>query len=362
MKNPFVQAAPEDTYVIAEIGKGFIQTPDERPVAEYLQNAVALVGAAADAGADAVKFQTHEVSDEQAPLEIVSSHFKGADRYAWVTRNTNATPVKEFWAPLIEHCAKRGITFFTTPMSRAAAQKLAGFDLPFWKVGSGDVQDYVLLDYLISTKKPIIISSGMVSLRELDEVMAYVSGKGATCAVLYCISKYPAPAEYFNLSTIEAFKDKYPGSVIGFSDHSLGYDIALASIKVGARIIEKHFSFSRELWGSDHKVSMTPEEMAEMVRAIRAGAHESADASAWYGRRDRELEGAHNEFRPYFNKTLVAARDLPQGAALTRDMIYAMRPQAHLKGLAANRLEEVLGKVLARPVGAQEPLTLDLLS
>ena len=347
----------EDTYVVAELGKAFIQTEDERPVAEYLANAMSLVDAALAAGADAVKFQTHEVSDEQAPVAVVSPHFSGADRFAWVTRNTRATPVDEFWRPLVAHCRARGITCFSTPMSRGAAQRLAPLALPFWKVGSGDVQDLVLLDYLVGTGKPIILSSGMVSLRELDDTVTYLKQRGASFAILYCISQYPAPDDSFNLASIELLRERYPDAPIGFSDHSLGYEVALAAIQVGARIIEKHLSFSRELWGSDHKVSMTPAEMRAMVSAIRAGGHHQVDPSRWYGQRTRELEGAKNEFRPYFNKTLVAARHLAAGTALTGDAVQAMRPRKYLDGLPATRFHEVLGKVLARDVAALEPLS-----
>ena len=187
----------------------------------------------------------------------------------WVTRNTNATPLETFIKPLKKHCDEKGIIFFSTPMSRKAAQKLDKVDVPFWKVGSGDAQDYPLLDYMASTGKPVIVSNGMVSFDELDDTVKYMQSKNAPLALLYCISQYPAPAEYFNLSTIEKLKEKYPDIAIGFSDHSVGYDIALAAVKRGANIIEKHFSLSRDLWGSDHKVSMTPEEMKAMINAIK---------------------------------------------------------------------------------------------
>ncbi|MEK7074704.1 MAG: N-acetylneuraminate synthase family protein, partial [Patescibacteria group bacterium] len=147
----------KNIFIIAEIGKNFIQTQEERPVAEYLENAKVLVRAAKESGADAVKFQTHNVEDEQLNINVVSPHFKGADRYSWVTRNMNATPLDEFWRPLKAYCDEIGIIFHSTPMSRGAAHMLQQLDVPFWKVGSGDILDFVMLDYLASTKKPIII-------------------------------------------------------------------------------------------------------------------------------------------------------------------------------------------------------------
>jgi sialic acid synthase SpsE len=354
--DPAALPPPEATYIVAEIGKGFIQTEDERPPEEHLANAIALVDAAAEAGADAVKFQTHEVSDEQAPLAISSPHFQGADRYEWVSRNTRATPVEGFWVPLFAHCQRRGITGFTTPMSRGAARKVASLELPFWKVGSGDLLDFVLLDYLAATGKPVILSSGMASWAEVDEAVLFLSARGIAVALLYCVSQYPAPAEYFNLATIERFRERYPRAPIGFSDHSIGHEIALAAIAAGARILEKHVSFSRTLWGSDHKVSMTPGELAEMVRAVRGGAARTLSPAPWYGHPDRELDGATNEFRPYFHKTLVAAADLAAGTTLTRDSVYALRPRLHLPGLPANCFPKVLGRTLDRDVRVLEPL------
>lgn len=158
------------------------------------------------------------------------------------------------WRPLVAHCRARGITCFSTPMSRGAAPRLAPLALPLWKMGSGDVQDLVLLDYLVGTGKPIILSSGMVS-------------------------------------------------------------------------------------------------------AIRTGGHHQVDPSRWYGQRMRELEGVGNESHAYFKQTLVAARHLAAGSALTSDAVQAMRPRKYLDGLPATRSHDVLGKVLACDVAALEPLT-----
>ncbi|OGG48319.1 hypothetical protein A3D66_03065 [Candidatus Kaiserbacteria bacterium RIFCSPHIGHO2_02_FULL_50_9] len=351
------KAFGEGVFFIAEIGKNFIQTEGEQPVAEYLENAKKLVKAAKEAGADAVKFQTHEVEDEQLNLNIVSPHFKGADRYSWITRNMLASPVDTFWKPLKKYCDEIGILFFSTPMSRKAAIKLKEVGVPFWKVGSGDVQDYVMLDFMIQTGKPVIISSGMVSLSELDEVINYIRSNRVPLVALYCISQYPAPKEYFNLATIEYLAEKYPDVVIGFSDHSLGDEVALAAVKVGAKVIEKHFSFSRDLWGADHKVSMTPEEFKEMVEKVRSGKYQNVDEKPYYGRKDKELEGAENKFRPYFNKSLMVGKDIPTGTVLTREMIFAMRPKMYAKGLPAQEFPRVLGRKTTKALKKFDPIT-----
>ncbi|MFZ2555293.1 MAG: N-acetylneuraminate synthase family protein [Minisyncoccia bacterium] len=344
-------------FIIAEIGKNFIQTEDDRSVAEYLDNAKKLTKAAKDAGADAVKFQTHEVEDEVLNIDFTSPHFKAKERYSWVTRNTEATPLEEFWKPLKVYCEEIGILFFSTPMSHKAAKKLNEVGVPFWKIGSGDIQDHVLFEYLIETKKPVIISSGMVSLEELNAVVQYAQKKGAPLAVLYCISQYPAPPEYFNLATIPYLVKKYPGVRIGFSDHSLGDEVARAAVAVGASIIEKHFSFSRDLWGADHKVSMTPEEFAIMVHKIRA--HDLGDPTPYLGEEGKELEGANNRFRPFFNKALMAATDIPAGTRLTKDMIFAMRPVSLAGGLPAHELPNIVGRTTTSPLKKYDPITMD---
>lgn len=338
----------DEIFVIAEIGKNFIQTEEDKSVEEYLDNAKKLVDAAIYAGADAVKFQTHEVDDEQLDLNIISPHFKGSDRYSWVKRNTKATPL-EFWREIKDYCDRKGVTFFSTPMSRMAAIKLEKVGIPFWKVGSGDADDFVLLDHLVKTGKPIMISSGMVSFSELEVIMGYLEKNKVDTTLLYCVSLYPCPPESFNLGTVEYFKERYPWATIGFSDHSLGSEAALRAIKLGARVIEKHFSLSRNLWGSDHKVSMQPEEMKGMIDQIRAKTYEDIEVGSFYGEKTRELEGASNEFRKYFKKGLVAGQDIKAGDVLEPEMIYAMRPGAHIEDLGGLPVSEAL-KVFGRTV------------
>lgn len=359
----------QGTFVIAEIGKGFIQSQDERPVAEYLANAKALVKAAKEAGADAVKFQTHTVEDEQLNITVTSPHFKGADRYSWVTRNTNATPLEDFWLPLKAYCDELGILFFSTPMSRGAALLLTKVGVELWKVGSGDILDFVLLDYLASSGKPIIISSGMSTLEELDAAIAFLQKRGARIALLHCVSKYPCPPEELNLSSIGFLRERYHIPV-GFSDHSIGLESAFAAVALGAVVIEKHFSFDRSLWGSDHKVSMLPEELRAMVAGIRELAQSQParetllakeQTAAMLGTPGKVLQEDEALFRPYFRKSLMAGRDIAAGAVLTKEMLYAMRPQQYAGGLPSERYEEVLGKVTKVALKKYDPIRSELI-
>tara|TARA_Y100001970_G_C14172823_1_gene825145 strand:- start:283 stop:1365 length:1083 start_codon:yes stop_codon:yes gene_type:complete len=344
-------------FVIAEIGKNFIQTEKDLDVEDYLDNAKKLVDAAKLAGADAVKFQTHVLDDEQLKIKIKSPHFQSSDRYSWVKRNSDATPI-EFWENLNTYCKTKEIQFFSTPMSRKAALKINHL-VPFWKVGSGDIHDYLLLRALIETRKPIIISTGMVSLAELDSVVNYLKENNVEFFILYCISKYPCPKEEFNLSTINYFKEKYPEIVIGFSDHSIGYEASLAAVKLGAKIIEKHFTLDRKFWGSDHKVSMEPSEMKEMVELIKSEDYSSIDVNDYYGNKTRELEGSNNIFRPFFEKKIVASDNLQKGVVITEDLIYTMRPSREIEGIPSNQINRVIGKITKRPINKYESITLD---
>ncbi|MBU0649363.1 N-acetylneuraminate synthase family protein [Patescibacteria group bacterium] len=343
-------------FVVAEIGKNFIQSEEDRSIEEYLANAKTLIELAKESGADAVKFQTHNVEDEQINFNIVSPHFSGSDRYRWVSRNTAATPL-EFWQELKRYADELGIIFFSTPMSRGAAQKLEKVGVPLWKVGSGDVLDFVMLDFMAETKKPIIISSGMSFLGEVDRVIDFFKKINSEVYLMHCVSKYPCPAEELNLKTIEFFKKRY-GLPVGFSDHSLGYESAVAAANMGASIIEKHFSLSRDLWGADHKISMTPEEFTVMVEKIREGVRiDLID----YGVETKLLRDEEAVFRPIFRKSLVAGTDIEAGAVLTGEKIYAMRPQAYIGGLPSEEYKNVLGRVAKRSLKKYEPITYKIL-
>lgn len=352
-------------FIIAEAGKNFIQTPEDQPVEQYLNNAKQLVDEAVLAGADAIKFQTHTVEDEQLNLRVESPHFKGGDRYRWVLRNTNATPLEEFWKPLKAYCEEKGIVFFSTPMSRGAAQKLDAVGVDIWKVGSGDMLDFVLLDYLRETGKPIILSSGMSTQEEIEKAVAFVREKNDRVALLHCVSKYPCPPEELHLRTIEFFKEHF-AMPIGFSDHSLANDAALAAVALGATVLEKHFSLSRDLFGADHKVSQTPAEFAQLVLDVRALQSDpvkqqtillSEIVQKGMGEKAKVLQSDEMVFRPLFRKSLMAAHDIPAGTTLTPETLYAMRPQQYAGGLPSEEYQNILGTKTITPLKKYDPIT-----
>ena len=311
--------------------------------------------AACDSGVDAVKFQTHNVEDEQLKISIESPHFNGNDRYQWVKRNTDSTPLNEFWIPLKKYCDKLGIIFFSTPMSRGAAQILNILDVEIWKVGSADILDFVMLDYLASTKKPIIISSGMSTLDELDKAIAFLKDRNVKITLLHCVSCYPCPPNKLNLSTIPFLKKRY-GIPIGFSDYSLNNKSSLKACKMGAQVIEKHFSFSRDDWGPDHKASILPDEMRELVDKIRSLEKNGINIEDPLDIENKILQNFESQFRPIFRKSLVAAENIPKKTIVNPSMIYAMRPQQFINGLSSECYELVIGKRTVEEIKKFEPI------
>lgn len=352
-------------FVIAEAGKNFIQTEEDKTVDEYLSNAKQLVDEAALAGADAIKFQTHTVEDEQLNIAIESPHFKGGDRYRWVIRNTNATPLEEFWKPLKSYCDEKGIIFFSTPMSRGAAQKLEAAGVDLWKVGSGDILDFVLLDYLRTSGKPIILSSGMSTMDEIEKALSFLREKTEKVALLHCVSKYPCPPEDLHLRTIEFFKEHF-NIPVGFSDHSIKNDAALAAVALGATVLEKHFSMSRDLFGADHKISQTPAEftkLAEDVHAMQNDAEKQNTAlmneivKKGMGDKVKVLQDDEVVFRPLFRKSLMAGMDIPIGTILMSEMVYAIRPQQFAGGLPSEEYQNVIGSRTTVALKKYDPIT-----
>ncbi len=365
--------AGRGVFVVAEAGKNFIETEEDQPVAVYLENAERLARLAKDAGADAIKFQTHDVEDEILNIPFVSPHFpdsKSGDRHSWISRSTKATPVNEFWQPLKKYCDEIGIIFFSTPMSRGAAKRLEEVQTPIWKIGSGDILDFPLLDFVSQTGKPILLSSGMSTLEELEQAIGFLKKRTEKVALLHCVSKYPCPKEDLNLKTIEFFREQY-NLPIGFSDHSLDIESALLAVSLGATILEKHFSLSRTLWGPDHKVSLTPEELKLLVREVHLFENNPIRqeeilkrdfAQSCLGSPAKVLQADEEAFRPLFRKSLMAGCDLPAGTMITAQMVYAMRPQALANGLPSERYESVLGRKCKRALKKYEPLTEEILA
>ncbi len=360
----------QGVFIIAEIGKNFITSEEEQPVATYLENAKHLVDAAVFAGADAVKLQTHTVEDEQLNIPITSPHAKGIDRYTWVSRNERVTPVEGFWKPLKLYCEEQGIVFFSTPFSRLSAQKLVEVGVPLWKIGSADILDFVCMDYMRSTDLPIIVSSGMSTLDEVKKSVKFLRAKNNRVAIMHSLSKYPGTPEEANLATMSLYHELFPGIPVGFSENSTGIEPSMIAVALGATIVEKHLTIRRDAWGADHKTSSTKEEFKEMVEVIRKIENDHIERERWlnhpkfkeiFGKKEKILEASEEILRPIWRKSLMAGQDIAEGTVLTAEMVYAMRPQQYTGGLPSEEYENVLGKKTSKDLKKYDPITFDIL-
>jgi len=356
------QKIKEDVLIVAEIGKNFIQTAEDRPVHEYLKNAKKLAKAAKDAGADAVKLQTHNVEDEQLKINVVAPHFN-MDRYSWIKRNTDAMPLDEFIIPLKNYCDEIGITLFSTPVSRGAAKILNRVDFDVWKVASADLLDFVLLEYLASTEKPIILSSGLSTLDEMDKSVDFLKRRNADIALMHCVSVYPCPIEKLNLELIPFLIERYQIPV-GFSDHSSSIEPSVIANSLGANIIEKHITLSHDFWGPDHKASILPSQLKELVNSVHNYGNNKKDLKisqekleVMLGKREKVLQEQEQDFRPIYRKSLMAGTEIKSGTKLEPAMIYAMRPQKHANGIHSEYYEEVVGKMVTEDLKKYDPIT-----
>jgi N,N'-diacetyllegionaminate synthase len=357
-------------FIIAEAGKNFIDSEEEKSVEEYLENAKELVDEAALAGADAIKFQTHCREDEILNIQFDSPHAKGIDRYEWVGRNERATPLETFWKPLKEHCDKKGIVFMSTPFSRTAAEKLIEVGVKVWKIGSADILDFVCMDYLRNSGLPILISSGMSTLDEVECALNFLLEKNKRVSLMHCLSKYPGTPEEANLATMELFREKFPNVPIGFSENSLSIDTSTIAVAMGARSVERHFTLNRGLWGADQHICSEPREFKELVVRIRAMEKSPEEREKWLkkydidvvrGKKEKLLQDDEKLLRPMWRKSLMAGDDISAGTVITKEMLYAMRPFDKAGGLPSERYEDVLGKKINKNLKKYDPITEDIL-
>lgn len=334
--------------VICEIGKNYITTKEPESEEVLLNKAKHLVDLAKEAGADLAKFQVH-YRDEIHPFAKINSPHFDHDRYEWVKRNI--MPVW-WWFDLKEHCRKIGIEFLFTPMSRGAADMMDdGVGVERWKIGSGDILDFPLLDYIRDTGKHVILSSGMSSLEELKKSYKFLD-RGQPITILHCVSMYPCPISSLNLATIPFLQKEFPNASIGFSDHSIGIEGSLMAASLGATIIEKHMTLDRGAWGPDHKVSLLPREMKELVGRIKSNELLEPITEA-LGTETKFLQKGEEVFRPSFRKGLYAANTIFKGDFIGRDDVMAMRPRIEGARLSED-FEDVIEKVADRDIKKYE--------
>jgi pseudaminic acid synthase len=328
-------------YVIAEISanhNGRIET------------AMRLIEEAHHAGASAVKLQTYTpdtitLNSDAEEFRIQGGLWDGRTLYDLYQE---AHMPWEWHKPLFAHARQTGITIFSSPFDATAVDLLEDLNAPAYKIASFEAVDLQLIRYVASTGKPMIISTGMADAEEIAE--AIDAAKGAGCeqlAVLHCVSGYPAPASDYNLRTIRDMIERFD-VVTGLSDHTLDNATAVASIALGASIIEKHFTLNRNGGGPDDSFSLEPDDMRDLCRDTRTAW--SALGEVGYTRRSSESANAQ------FRRSLYFVRDLRKGELVTADTIRSVRPGY---GLAPKYWDQVIGRPVLRDVSSNTPVTIE---
>lgn len=329
-------------YIIAEMSGNHNQ--------DYAR-AAALVRAAAEAGADAVKLQTYTadtitLKSDAEPFRIKGTLWEGRtlhDLYAEAH-----TPWD--WQPKLKALAESlGLDCFSSPVDSTAVEFLESMDVPAYKIASFELVDLPLLRAVAATGKPVILSTGMAGMEEIAEaVEAFRGAGGREVVLLKCTSAYPALPEEANLLTIPDMAERF-GLPVGLSDHTPGSVVPVAAVALGACVVEKHLTLRRADGGPDAAFSLEPEEFAAMVRDVRAA--EQALGGVFYGVTERQRESLA------FRRSLFVARDVARGERFTVDNVRSVRPA---DGLHTRHLDEVLGRRAASDVKAGTPLSWEM--
>jgi sialic acid synthase SpsE len=296
--------------------------------------AAELVEAAAEAGADAIKIQTHFPEDEMLRGGATAAYV-GESLFDLLTRTAVS---REDHFTLRDLAAKKGITFLSTPFSREAADFLETVGVPAFKTGSGELTHLPMQQHIARKGKPMIISTGMATPQEIDRTVQAVREIGTPFALMHCTSTYPTPYEHVQLDCIPALQQRY-GVPVGFSDHTLGSFAAFAAVALGANLFEKHFTVSRSLPGPDQQGSMEPGELAELVRGIRA--IEQARGAV------KMIQPGEQDVRNMALHSVVSIRPIAAGATIGAADVWAKRPGT---GIPARQLADVIGRTAKRAI------------
>lgn len=315
--------------------------------------AVEMVHAAKAAGADYVKFQT-------AVPELVISSIAPKAEYQKETTGESESQLEmcrkihlrlEDYAPLKQLCDEVGIGFMSTPFDLVSIDCLTGLGMDYWKIPSGEITNLPYLRKIGHRGEPVILSTGMSELAEIDRALQVLEEAGTPrtkVILLHCNTQYPTPMEDVNLRAMEALRTLGAASV-GYSDHTVGIEVPVAATALGASVIEKHFTLDKSLPGPDHKASLDPRELADMVKAVR-----NIEAALGH-----EFKGVSPSEKPNIEiarKSIVAARDIKKGECFTEENITVKRPGS---GISPMLWDEVVGLVAQRDFPADSLITLD---
>ena len=310
------------TFIIAEIGSVHDGS---------FGNACKLIDVASNCGADAVKFQTHISEEETLRDAPTPSYFAGENRFDYFNRTAFTF---EQWGKIKTRCREQKIAFVSSPFSVEAVKLLDEVGVDRYKIPSGEMTNTLLLDAVGKTGRPVILSSGMSSWAELDTAVRTVTEHNKDVALLQCTSEYPCSYEKVGLSVMREFEKRY-SLPVGLSDHTLTPYASFAAVALGAKIIERHITFSRLMYGSDAKHSMEPSEFKDLVQGIRA------IETMLQTPVDKDIVADElQDMKNIFEKSVVSLVDIPKGAVIESSMLGVKKPGT---GLPPQSLQEIVG-------------------
>ncbi|WP_114576295.1 N-acetylneuraminate synthase family protein [Saliphagus sp. LR7] len=323
-------------YVIAEAGINHNGS---------LQLAKKLVDIANEAGADAVKFQKRRL-EETYREEVVTNPARSEMGVEYTVSNLKRVSLSDAeFRELADYTRESGIEFLCSPWDDSSVDFLENLDLPAYKIGSPDMTNFLLLERLVETGKPLLVSTGMAEEGEIERTVEFLEDRGAAFGLLHCRSTYPAPYHNLNLAFMEELDERYDVPV-GYSGHERGIAVSGAAVAMGADVLERHFTVSRDMEGPDHAASLEAPGLEKLVRDVR-NIEESQGTPKRYLTR-----GEYNN-RVSLGKSLVAAREIPAGREITRADLTAKSPA---KGVSPQELETVVGAEARRTIGADETI------
>ncbi|MBI2889487.1 MAG: N-acetylneuraminate synthase family protein [Nitrospirae bacterium] len=312
------------------------------------EQALRLIDAAVEAGADAVKFQNFKAA-RLYPRNAGRSDYLKLEKSIYDIIHEMEMP--ESWVPrLAEYCRARGILFLSSAFDEASVDLIEPF-VPAFKIASYEMTHYPLIEHIVRKGKPMILSTGCADLVEVGDVVDFIRGLGRTDLILLqCTAKYPAPVETLNVRALPAIRDA-TGCLVGLSDHSRDPVTGpAAAVALGACVVEKHFTLSNRLPGPDHGFALTPEDLKRMVRAIR-------DTEAALGTGEKIHSAVEDELRLFARRSVFAVRPVARGEAFTRENIAVLRNGKNRAGLPPSEYPRLLGRVAACPLAEGEPVS-----
>ena len=333
------------TFIIAEISANHMNDYDI---------AVETIKAIADCGADAVKFQTY--TPDTITLDCDNKYFRICQKTIWDGQLLYNLYEDAFmpwdWQPKLKKLAEDlGLIVFSSPFDKTSVDFLEDIHICAYKIASFEITDIPLIRYVASKKKPVIISTGIATKEDIDLAIKTCKNEGNDkIAILKCTSSYPAPLEEINLKTIPDLKDNFK-TIVGLSDHSLGSDVAIASVVLGAKIVEKHFILDRNIGGPDCEFSMEPDEFKSMVKSIR-------NVEKALGKVSYELSDKTKANRD-FSRSLFVVKDIKKGELITSSNVKSIRPGF---GAHPKYLPEILGKKVNCDIKRGTPFKLEFVN